>query len=436
MIAKPTGAACNLSCRYCFFLTKEALYPGSRFRMSEETLEVYVRQLIASQAGPEITFAWQGGEPTLMGLPFFRRCVELQRQYARPGTTITNTMQTNGVLLDDEWGAFLAEHRVLVGLSLDGPRAMHDAYRVDRGGKGTHARVEGAARLLRAHGVEFNILTTVHAANADHPVEVYRYLRDEVGARFLQFIPIVERTTPGTAARADVGWAADPKAPRALYQQRGTATTRRSVRPEQWGRFLIRLFDEWSSHDIASVYVQLFDVALGVWLGLPASLCIFAETCGLAVAMEHTGDVYACDHYVEPDYRLGNIAEASLSALVGSDRQRAFGAAKRDRLPACCRECDVLFICRGECPRNRFARTPTGEPGLNYLCAGYKAFFRHIDPAMRLMVAEVQAGRPPRNVMAYLRQRHELGAQPDRSVGRNDPCPCGSGRRYKHCHGR
>jgi uncharacterized protein len=402
VLAKPTGAICNLDCTYCFFLSKEALYPGSAFRMADDVLEAYIRQVVESQRGPQITVAWQGGEPTLMGLDFFRRAVELIDRYRGPATTVEHSIQTNGTLLDDEWCAFLRDHEVLVGLSMDGPAEMHDAYRVDKGGKPTHHRVLAAAERLARHGVDFNVLCTVHAGNADHPQTVYRYFRDDLGARFLQFIPIVERATPATLSSANAGWG---HRDRPLYRQEGTIVTDRSVRADQWGHFLIGIFDEWVRRDVGSVYVQMFDAALASWLGTTPAMCVFAETCGDAVALEHTGDVYSCDHFVEPRYHLGNIGQTHLLDLVASPRQRAFGSAKRDALPEYCRQCPVRFACNGECPRNRFIDTPDGEPGLNYLCSGYKAFFTHIDAPMRLMAALLRSGRYADEVMGILAQR-------------------------------
>ncbi|HYN89788.1 MAG TPA: anaerobic sulfatase maturase, partial [Ardenticatenaceae bacterium] len=383
VMTKPRGAICNLDCTYCYFLAKELLYPGSRFRMARDLLEQYVSQYIAAQRVPEVTFGWQGGEPTLMGLDFFRLAVELQQKYCRPGMRIHNTLQTNGTLLDDEWCAFLREYGFLVGISLDGPRELHDAYRVDKGGRPTLDRVMAGLALLRKHGVEFNVLTTVHAANAGHPLAVYRFLRDEAGARFLQFIPIVERDN-------------------ATRYQEGTEITGRSVTGRQYGDFLIAIFDEWVRRDVGRVFVQLFDVALSRWVGGPAGLCIFDETCGTALALEHNGDLYACDHYVEPSYRLGNIQEIPLFELVASDQQRQFGLAKRDSLPRYCRECEVRFVCNGGCPKDRVLHTPDGEPGLNYLCEGYRAFFNHVDRPMRYMAGELRAGRAPATIMRHL----------------------------------
>jgi len=402
LLAKPTGAICNLDCKYCFFLSKEMLYPGSRFRMADELLETYIRQLLESQPGPEVIVGWQGGEPTLMGLEFFERSIEYVRKYERPHHRVTYTIQTNGTRLTDEWAAFLKKHQVLVGLSVDGPREMHDALRVDKGGKGTFDDVMRGWECLNRHGVDVNILCTVNAANADHPVALYKFFRDQLKTTFIQFIPIVERTTPETLPLANAGWSERGSDPRPLYLLEGDRVTDRSVGAEQWGRFLIGVFDEWVKADVGKVYVQMFDAALASWLGLPASMCIFSETCGSALALEHNGDVYSCDHFVEPKYKLGNITEVHMLQLVTSKQQLDFGRAKRDTLPKYCRECAVKFACHGECPRNRFIATPDGEPGLNYLCAGYKSFFTHIDRPMRLMADLLRQGRYADEAMAML----------------------------------
>jgi uncharacterized protein len=368
--------------------------------MADDTLEAYVRQVIESQKSSHVTIAWQGGEPTLMGLDFFRRANALARQYLRPGTTLEHTIQTNGTLLDDEWCEFLCENKFLVGLSVDGPEAMHDAYRVNKAGDPTFPQVMRAARLMQRHKVEFNVLCTVHDANVGQPIEVYRFFRDQLGTQYVQFIPIVERATPETIEIANAGWG-DHNRRRPLYTQQGNVVTARTVKPELWGAFLIAVFDEWIAHDVGSVFIQLFESALASWIGLPASLCIFGETCGNALALEHNGDVYSCDHFVEPRYRLGNIKEQHLVQLVASDQQRAFGNAKRDTLPRYCRECEVRFACHGECPRNRFLNTPDGEAGLNYLCAGYKAFFRHVDRPMRIMADLLRRGQDAAHVMQF-----------------------------------
>jgi len=380
VMLKPRGSICNLNCRYCFYLAKEELYPGASFRMSDELLEEYTRQYIAAQRVPEVVFAWQGGEPTLMGLDFYRKAVTLQQKYRRPGIRILNALQTNGTRLDDEWCVFFHEHNFLIGLSLDGPRPLHDAYRVDKGGQPTFDKVMAGLALLKRHQVEFNILTCVHAANADFPLDVYRFLRDEAGAEFIQFIPIVERMHP-------------------LRFQEGTHVSPRSVSGDAYGRFLNTIFDEWVQHDVGRVSVQMFDVALATWLGEPSGLCIFDETCGCGLAMEHNGDVYSCDHFVEPRHRLGNMQVIPLADLAGSAKQRRFGLAKRETLPRTCRECPVLFACHGGCPKDRLLQTPDGEPGLNYLCAGYKAFFTHVDAPMKRISDLVRRGRPITGVM-------------------------------------
>jgi uncharacterized protein len=426
LLAKPTGAVCNLDCSYCFFLSKEMLYPGSRFRMADDLLETYLRQLIEAHSSvPEMTIAWQGGEPTLMGVDFFRRSVELAESYLQPGQRASYTIQTNGTLLDEEWAAFFAEHDFLVGLSIDGPQEMHDAYRVNKGGKGSFEQVMRGLAVLQEAGVEWNALTTVHAANGDHGRGVYCFLRDECGARFMQFIPIIERVAEA-AEDGTVPWMSWRDRP--LYEQKGDHVTARSVTAEQYGRFLIDVFEEWVRRDVGEVYVQMFDVALANWVGEPPSLCIHSETCGLALALEHTGDLYSCDHFVEPAFKLGNIRETHMLELVASQRQRQFGLDKRDTLPRYCRECDVRFACHGGCPKDRFISTPEGEPGLNYLCAGYKDFFHHVDEPMRFMAEQLRRGLAPADVM-------QLYAQADAYRSRNDPCTCGSGRKWKQCHG-
>jgi uncharacterized protein len=380
IMIKPRGPICNLDCSYCFYLSKENLYPASDFRMTDETLEAFTRDYIQAQPVPEVVFSWQGGEPTLMGLDFFERAVGFQKTYARPGMRISNTFQTNGTMLTDEWCHFLREHHFLVGLSLDGPAPLHDAFRVNKGGQPTHAAVMAGLDLLRRHRVEYNILATVHAANVEHPLEVYRFLRDEVKTSFIQFIPIVQRDN-------QTGF------------QEGTRVTDRSVTGRGYGRFLNAIFDEWVSRDVGRMFVQLFDVTLAGWVGQRPGLCIFDETCGRALALEHNGDLYACDHYVEPRYHLGNIGRDALPVLVTSEVQRAFGVTKAAALPGFCRACDVRFLCNGGCPKNRTLQTPDGEEGLNYLCDGYMAFFTHTGSAMRFMADALGAGRAPAEIM-------------------------------------
>lgn len=434
VLVKPAGATCNLDCKYCFFLSKEMLYPGERFRMSDQMLETYLSQLLESHPASEVNVAWQGGEPTLMGLDFFKRSIEHVEKHKKPGQQIQHTMQTNGVLLDDEWCAFFKENHFLIGLSVDGPREMHDAYRVDKGGAGTFDQVMRAWDVLSRHAVDVNILCTIHAANGDHPLAVYRFFRDELQAGFMQFIPIVERATAELLPIANQGWGQRPGGSRPLYTQRGGLVTERSVGAEQFGRFLIAIFDEWVRRDVGKVFVQTFDVALGSWLG-QHNLCIFSPTCGNALALEHNGDLYSCDHYVEPDYLLGNIQETPLIELVSSDQQRKFGQDKLDTLPKYCRDCEVLFACYGECPRNRFINTPDGEPGLNYLCAGYKKFFNHIDGPMKIMANLLRQGRFADEIVPMIAAQDAAQRAAAARAGRNDPCPCGSGKKAKHCHG-
>jgi uncharacterized protein len=426
VLAKPIGPICNLDCKYCFYLEKEKLYPEKpahnsalHWAMPDHVLESYIRQYIAAQTVPVISFAFQGGEPTLLGVDYFRKVIEFQDKYAN-GRTIENSIQTNGVLLDDEWCAFLARHRFLVGLSVDGPERLHDRYRVDKGGQPTFNKVMRGLRLLQEHGVEFNTLTVVQRDNSRFPLEVYRFLK-EAGSHVMQFIPVVERV----AGVADT----DGLVLIATGSGRAARVSEWSVDALQYGKFLCAIFDHWVRHDVGRYYVQLFDVALENWMHVPASLCVFRETCGSALAMEHNGDLYSCDHFVYPEYKLGNLLGETLGSMVNSARQTSFGQDKVNTLPRYCRECDVRFACHGECPKHRFIRTPDGEEGLNYLCAGYKLFFTHIDPYMRFMAAELGEGRAPANVMSWARER-DLATS-----GRNDPCPCGSGRKYKKCCG-
>jgi uncharacterized protein len=405
LLAKPTGAVCNLDCKYCFFLSKEMLYPGSRFRMADEILESYIRQLLEAHQAPEVNVAWQGGEPTLMGLDFFKRSIEYVGKHKQPNQQILYTIQTNGVKLDDEWGAFFKAHNFLVGISIDGPRDLHDAYRVNKGGEGSYDQVMRGLNYLKKHQVDFNVLCTVHAANADHPLEVYHFFRDELGVEFIQFIPIVERATPETLPLANQSWSKRDGGKRPLYTQNGNLVTGRSVGSEQYGRFLNEIFDEWVQRDVGKLFVQMFDVALGSWVG-QHNLCIFAPTCGNALALEHNGDLYSCDHFVEQDYLLGNIQDVHMIELIASDKQRRFGQDKQESLPRYCRECEVRFACNGGCPRNRFLETPDNEPGLNYLCASYKLFFNHIDRPMRIMADLLHRGRYADEVMGILKAEH------------------------------
>ena len=392
LLAKPTGAICNLDCTYCFFLSKDALYPGERMRMSSETLETYLRQLFESQPDGPVSVAWQGGEPTLMGLDFYQRVIDLIHQFARPTQIIEHTMQTNGTLLNEEWAKFLKRHSVLVGLSVDGPQEMHDKYRVWKDGRGSFDEVLRAWELLKRYQVDTNILCSLSAANADEPLAVYRFFRDELGAKHLQFIPIIERSTPVDLEIAEKGWTDKPGRRRILYKQQGNLVTSRSIPADQYGSFLSAVFDEWISHDVGDVFVQIFDVTLGAHVGM-YSLCVHAPTCGSALVLEHNGDMYSCDHYVEPDYKLGNILETPMIDLATSAQQVQFGRNKQTLLPHMCQQCDVRFACNGGCPKDRFISTPDGEPGLNYLCDGFQNFFRHVDAPMKRMAELISQGR-------------------------------------------
>jgi uncharacterized protein len=427
LLTKPSGSTCNLDCTYCFFLSKEALYPNSKSRMAEETLENYIRQLLEAHRTPTVTIAWQGGEPTLMGLDFFKRSVEFVEQYRRPGQEVEYTFQTNGVLLDDAWCSFLKEHNFLVGLSVDGTPEIHDTYRLDKGGAGTFQRVMRGWEALRRHGVDYNILCTVNAANQHHGRTVYRFFRDELEATWMQFIPIVERATPELLPLANEGWSEPPGGDRPLYLQAGSLVTERSVGGEQYGRFLVDIYEEWLRGDVGKIFVQLFDVTLHAYFG-EHLLCIHAPTCGYGPALEHNGDLYTCDHFVEPDFLLGNINETHMIELVASPQMRQFGDNKRDLLTRQCQACDVRMLCNGGCPKDRFVASRDGEPGHNYLCEGLYHFFSHARPTMNIMANLVQRNQPAARVMEWV-------AAEDAKRGRNDPCPCGSGRKFKACHG-
>ena len=392
VMAKPTGSRCNLSCDYCFFLKKEQLYPGSDFRMSEEMRDRYLRQTIEAHEVKEVTIAWQGGEPTLMGLDFFRGAVETEKRCMKPGMHVVNTLQTNGIRIDEEWASFMKENGFLVGLSMDGPKSLHDIYRHNKSGKGTFKQVLRAARLLQKYEVDYNILCTVNARNSLRPLDVYRFFRDELKANYLQFIPIVERDN-------------------STGNQQGKRVTDRSVRPEQWGNFLISIFDEWVRNDVGNMFVLFFDAVLASYIRGYSNICTLQPICGDGVALEHNGDLYSCDHYVEPDYLLGNIANTPINELVASKRQRAFGHAKSDALPEYCRKCEFLFTCHGECPKNRLLSTPDGEPGLNWLCTGLKNFFSHSQWHMEVMSQLFRSGLPVSRIMEAVAKAEKLDEQ-------------------------
>jgi len=373
-MAKPAGPSCNLRCDYCFYLEKSALFDGkAQCRMSAEVLEAYIRRVAeVNRDDPEgILFAWQGGEPTLMGLDFFRKAVELELRHAA-GRPVRNTLQTNGTLLDDRWCSFLAQNRFLVGLSLDGPREIHDRYRKGGGRGTTFHKVHRALTLLKKHGVEFNILASVARETAYHPLEVYRFLRGE-GAQFIQFIPIVERVAGEEARELGLMLGTPP----ALDQQENGNVTPWTVEPEAYGTFLCDIFDEWVRHDVGKVFVMNFEWTLYAWIGGDGPVCYLSRRCGSSCIVEHNGDIYSCDHYVYPEYRLGNVLTDDAREIAFSQKQREWGARKETMLPRQCRECDLLLICRGGCPKHRFMTNPAGEPGLNYLCPSYSKFYRH-----------------------------------------------------------
>jgi len=423
-MAKPTGARCNLDCTYCFYLEKDALYSGVRMpRMADDVLENYIRRYIASQPGDRVTFVWQGGEPALMGVDYYRRAVDLQRKYAGD-KTIENAFQTNGVLLDDAWCELFTQGNFLVGISIDGPEDLHDAYRVNKGGGGTFKQVMRGLEALKRNRVEFNTLTVLHRGNANHALRIYRFLK-QIESRYQQYIPIVERAA---VTKTEVGLSLVPPAYSGAAQ-----ITEWSLTAEQYGAFLVAVFDEWVRQDVGQVFVQLFDSTLSTWLGHGAALCIFHETCGLCPAMEHNGDLYACDHYVYPDYRLGNIVEDDLEAMVLGARQVEFGRDKRDTLTAQCRSCAMLPACNGGCPKHRIAANADGETSQNHFCSAYYRFFTHAAPYMRFMAHELRQRRAPANVMAWAREKDARLAR--LKIGRNDPCPCGSGRKFKLCCG-
>jgi uncharacterized protein len=425
VMTKPIGPICNLDCKYCFYLEKEKLYGhGEKWKMSDEVLEQYIKQYIEQQDVPEINFAWQGGEPTLLGVGFFRKAVELQKKYAN-GRTIHNALQTNGTLLDDEWCELFTKENFLIGLSIDGPRELHDKYRVDKQQRGSFDDVVRGLEFLKKHRAEYNTLTVVNRVNSQRPMEVYRFLK-EIGSGYIQFIPLVERLPSQGNSLLKILDLAEPPAPGEEVPKDSPVTVW-SVEANTYGKFLCTIFDEWVRNDVGRVFVQLFDTALGNWMGVGSSLCVFAEKCGKALAMEHNGDVYSCDHYVYPRYRLGNLLNTSLGQLVNSPEQIKFGNDKQDSLPQYCRKCEVKFACNGECPKHRFMKTPDGEEGLNYLCPAYKRFFNHIDPHMRTMADLLRARQPAALIMRMFEQEKR------KQVGRNDPCPCGSGKKYKNC---
>ena len=429
VMTKPVGPICNLNCTYCFYLEKEKLFGETeQFRMSDEVLEAYIRQYIEQQKVPEVSFAWQGGEPTLLGVDFFKKVILLQKKYAG-GKRITNAIQTNGTLLNDEWCEFLVQHDFLVGLSIDGPPELHDAYRVDKRDRPSSEAVLRGLEFLKKHKVEFNTLTVVNRKNSKHAARVYRFLK-EIGSGYIQFIPLVERDADAVAKNLGLDLSLPPDLQRV---ERNRMVTEWSLIPEDYGEFLVNVYNDWVRNDVGKTFVQFFDVALGNWMGMSGALCVFSPTCGTAMALEHNGDLYSCDHYVYPKYKLGNILNQSIKQMVESPEQRKFGRDKQDSLPKFCRQCSVRFACHGECPKHRFMKTPDGEPGLNYLCPAYKRIFNHMKPTMEIMTQLLRAGRPASEIMPMVAQRPNLASM--KPPKRNAPCPCGSGKKFKDCCG-
>jgi uncharacterized protein len=423
VMVKPAGPVCNLNCTYCYYLEKKKLYPGKNdLSLNLELLELFIQQYIDAQDVPVVTFTWQGGEPTLLGLSYFENVIELQKKYAG-GKTIENAFQTNGTRLDDDWCRFFSDNKVLVGISIDGEEHNHDHFRKTNSGGPTFKRVMRGIELLHKHKVEFNTLSCVNDYNAKFASETYRFLK-KVGSGFIQFLPVVERITTFEASLA---------LNLITQDYRGEASvTDWSVSGKDYGRFLVTVFDEWVRRDVGRYFVQIFDTTLANYIGEPPGLCVFSETCGEALAMEHNGDIFSCDHFVYPEYFLGNLETISLKNAVKLQRQFDFGIDKRNKLPDFCLMCDVRYACHGECPKHRFTNTPDGKPGLNYLCEGYRMFFHHVEPYMEYMAKELNSKRAPANVMNWIRNR-ELQVKKPIIPERNDPCPCGSGKKFKNC---
>jgi uncharacterized protein len=423
VMLKPVGPTCNLNCTYCYYLEKKKLYPGKKdFKMSDELLEEFIKQFIEANQIPVVTFTWQGGEPTLMGLDFYRKAIELQKKYAG-GKTIGNSFQTNGTRLNEDWCKFFNDNKILVGISIDGPEHNHDHFRRTASGGPTFKRAMKGIELLQKHKVEFNTLSCVNDYNVHFASETYRFLKS-IGSVFLQFLPVVERKATQQPENLLTLVANDYSG--------DAEVTEWSVNGKDFGKFLITIFNEWVRSDVGRYYVQIFDATLANYAGEMPGICVFAETCGDALVIEHNGDLFSCDHYVYPEYYLGNILDKPMSDLVKSQQQFDFGIDKRNKLPRYCLQCDVRFACHGECPKHRFLNTPDGKPGLNYLCVGYKMFFHHVEPYMDYMAKELKNKRAPANVMNWIRNKESQvikSAIPER----NDPCPCGSGKKFKNC---
>lgn len=393
VMLKPAGAHCNLACKYCYYLEKNNLYDKShRHIMSDEMLEQFTREYIEAQTMPQVLFTWHGGEPLMRSIDFYKKALALQKKYAR-GRRIDNVIQTNGTMLTDEWCEFFAQNNWLVGISIDGPQKYHDHYRLTSTGNPSWQKVMHGIELLKKHHVEWNAMAVVNAYNADHPLEFYHFFKDN-GCQYLQFTPIVERLTKHQDGRTLASLADDKEIPLADF----------SVTPEQWGNFLCAIFDEWVRNDVGKMFVEIFDCTLANWMGVLPGICAYSKNCGHAGVMEHNGDVYSCDHFVFPEYKLGNIRDHTLIEMLYGDKQHAFSRLKHTSLPRQCKECDMEFACHGECPKNRFEKDKYGEPGLNYLCKGYYQYYSHVAPYMDFMKRELQAQRPPANIMEALKK--------------------------------
>jgi len=417
ILAKPVGPACNLDCDYCFYLEKTALFPKtSTLKMKPEVLESFIQQYIRAQPTPSVYFTWQGGEPTLLGVAYFEEIVRLQEKHSQ-GKQITNAIQTNGVLLDGNWGRFLSENNFLVGISIDGPQELHDQYRHGQDGKGSFDKVIAGLELLKKYKIEFNTLTVVNRGNQNQAMEIYDFLKS-IGSKYWQFIPAVERTRPDGSLVA----------PREMDHLQLTGW---SVEPEAYGQFLTQIFQRWVREDVGSIFVQQFEAALANEMGRPAGVCVWNATCGQALVVEHNGDLFSCDHYVFPEYRLGNVLEIPLLDLVHMPAQRKFGSDKRETLPQICQECKVLYLCHGECPKHRSVQGPTGEKGHNYLCGGYKQFFTSIVPELGVLKEILELGQPAVNIMGWMQEKDQ--GFPSIDVELSDPCPCGSNFLFQDC---
>lgn len=393
VMLKPAGAHCNLACKYCYYLEKNNLYDKShRHIMSDEMLEQFTREYIEAQTMPQVLFTWHGGEPLMRSIDFYKKALTLQKKYAR-GRRIDNVIQTNGTMLTDEWCEFFAQNNWLVGISIDGPQEYHDHYRLTTTGNPSWQKVMHGIELLKKHHVEWNAMAVVNAYNANHPLEFYHFFKDN-GCQYLQFTPIVERLTQHQDGRTLASLADDKEIPLADF----------SVTPEQWGNFLCAIFEEWVHNDVGKMFVEIFDCTLANWMGVLPGICAYSKNCGHAGVMEHNGDVYSCDHFVFPEYKLGNIRDHTLIEMLYGDKQHAFSRLKHTSLPRQCKECDMEFACHGECPKNRFEKDKYGEPGLNYLCKGYYQYYSHVAPYMDFMKRELQAQRPPANIMEALKK--------------------------------